>query len=198
MAIIGRPIDRVDGQLKVTGAAKYAAEFSVPDAVHAVLVQSTIARRNDHRLRPDGSRGHARRAGDHHPRQCRQAVHRRASVPQAVPGPLLQNKDVHYNGQHVAVVVAEPLEQAQAAAARVRVTYSNGEAATSMDALLGQAYPPKNFRNGARPPDSLSRRSGRRIRRRGGAGWMPLTSRRSNITMRWSRMRRSRRGTAIG
>src|SRR5579863_3331689 len=42
MAIIGQPIDRVDGRLKVTGRAKYAAEFAVPGVVHAVLVQSTI------------------------------------------------------------------------------------------------------------------------------------------------------------
>ena len=33
MAIIGQPIDRVDGRLKVTGRAKYAAEFAVPDVV---------------------------------------------------------------------------------------------------------------------------------------------------------------------
>ena len=42
MASIGQPIDRVDGRLKVTGRAKYAAEFAVPGVVHAVLVQSTI------------------------------------------------------------------------------------------------------------------------------------------------------------
>jgi xanthine dehydrogenase YagR molybdenum-binding subunit len=46
------------------------------------------------------------------------------------------------------------LEQAQAAAAAVRVNYTKGEAATSMDAVLSQAYPPKHFRNGQRPPDS--------------------------------------------
>jgi xanthine dehydrogenase YagR molybdenum-binding subunit len=75
-------------------------------------------------------------------------------VQQAVAGPLLQNKEILFNGQHVAVVVAETLEQAQAAASAVRVTYSRGEAATSMDVMLGQAYVPKHFRNGQRPPDS--------------------------------------------
>ena len=42
MASIGQGIDRVDGRLKVAGRAHYAAEFAVPDVVHAVLVQSTI------------------------------------------------------------------------------------------------------------------------------------------------------------
>jgi len=40
---LGQNIDRIDGPLKVTGAATYAAEFKLPDCVHAVLVQSTIA-----------------------------------------------------------------------------------------------------------------------------------------------------------
>src|SRR5690242_16837390 len=39
---VGAPIDRVDGRLKVTGKARYAAEFDVPDLAHAVLVQSWI------------------------------------------------------------------------------------------------------------------------------------------------------------
>jgi len=43
MALVGKPLDRIDGRLKVTGAARYAAEFRLPEVVHAVLVQSTIA-----------------------------------------------------------------------------------------------------------------------------------------------------------
>ncbi len=41
--IIGDPVDRVDGPLKVTGAAPYPSDFTFPDLTHAVLVQSTIA-----------------------------------------------------------------------------------------------------------------------------------------------------------
>jgi hypothetical protein len=41
---IGQPLNRVDGQLKVTGAAKYSAEYAIEGLVHAVLVGSTIAR----------------------------------------------------------------------------------------------------------------------------------------------------------
>src|SRR5690242_13909796 len=41
-SIIGAPFDRIDGRLKVTGGATYAAEFKVPNLVHAVLVQSTV------------------------------------------------------------------------------------------------------------------------------------------------------------
>src|SRR5438270_3719751 len=41
---VGQPLDRIDGRLKVTGGARYAAEYAVPDVVHAVLVTSTIAK----------------------------------------------------------------------------------------------------------------------------------------------------------
>src|ERR1700730_17991217 len=41
--IIGASVDRVDGPLKVTGAALYPSDFTYPDLTHAVLVQSTIA-----------------------------------------------------------------------------------------------------------------------------------------------------------
>ena len=41
---VGTPLNRVDGRLKVTGGARYAAEFAVPNVVHAVIVTSTIAK----------------------------------------------------------------------------------------------------------------------------------------------------------
>jgi xanthine dehydrogenase YagR molybdenum-binding subunit len=43
VSLIGPAVDRVDGSLKVTGAAHYPGDFSFPDLAHAVLVQSTIA-----------------------------------------------------------------------------------------------------------------------------------------------------------
>ncbi len=44
MNLIGQPFDRTDGLLKVTGEARYAAEFPEARLAHAVLVTSTIAR----------------------------------------------------------------------------------------------------------------------------------------------------------
>ena len=41
---LGAPIDRVDGRLKVTGGARYAAELPVANPAHAVIVTSTVAR----------------------------------------------------------------------------------------------------------------------------------------------------------
>ena len=41
---IGAPMNRVDGHLKVTGGAKYSAEYELPNMSYAVLVGSTIAK----------------------------------------------------------------------------------------------------------------------------------------------------------
>lgn len=153
MAMIGKPIDRIDARLKVTGAATYAAEFHVANAVHAVLVQSTIAAGTISGFDLADAHGMPGVLAIITPDNAGKLSYPE-TVQQAVPGPLLQNKDVLFNGQHVAVVIARSLEQAEAAAAAVRVHYLSGEAATSMDAMLGQAYPPKQFRNGTRPPDS--------------------------------------------
>ena len=153
MANIGQGIDRVDGRLKVTGRARYAAEFAVPDVVHAVLVQSTIG--------AGAITGFDLTAAQKMPGVIAiitpdnaPKLHVQGGAQQTVRAPLLQDRDIHYNGQHVALVVAETLEQADAAGALVRVQYRRDEPITSMDAVLGQAYAPKKFRNGERPPDS--------------------------------------------
>ena len=43
MNVVGQPISRADGRLKVTGAARYTADIALAGAVHAAIVHSTIA-----------------------------------------------------------------------------------------------------------------------------------------------------------
>ena len=151
--ITGQPIDRRDGHQKVTGAATYAAEFQIPSVVHAVLVQSNVAAAQIAGFELAEAQGMpgvlAIITPDNAPRLAT-----RGGVPQAIAHPALQDSDVIYNGQHVAVVVADTLERAQAAAAAVKLHYHESEALTVMSSALDQAYVPKNFRNGERKPDS--------------------------------------------
>ncbi|WP_216850875.1 xanthine dehydrogenase family protein molybdopterin-binding subunit [Acidisphaera sp. L21] len=151
--ITGQPIDRRDGRQKVTGAATYAAEFAIPATVHAVLVQSTIAAGQIAGFDLAVAQGMpgvlAIITPDNAPK-----LSTKGGVPQAITQPALQDLEVIYNGQHVAIVVAETLERAQAAAAAVKLRYTEGEAQTTMEGALDQAYVPKNFRNGQRKPDS--------------------------------------------
>ena len=151
--ITGQPIDRLDGRLKVTGTATYAAEFPIPAAVHAVLVQSTVAAGQIAGFDLGQAQGMpgvlAIITPDNAPK-----LTDNGKVRQAVTQPTLQDSDILYNGQHVAIVVAETLERAQAAAAAVKLRYREGEAQTTMAGAMDQAYVPKNFRNGERSPDS--------------------------------------------
>src|SRR5258708_7036195 len=123
---IGAPRDRVDGRLKVTGGARYAAEFPVPSLAHAVLVQSTVASRRIEQIDTAAAQAapgvlavityrNARRL------QPQPAFPAGAASQTRVP---LQDDTVLYNGEHVAIVVGETLQQAQEAATLVRVTYA--------------------------------------------------------------------------
>jgi xanthine dehydrogenase YagR molybdenum-binding subunit len=145
MKSIGAPLDRIDGPLKVCGAARYSAEFTMPRMAHAVLVQSTVP--NGRIARIDTA------AAERSPGVVAVLTHRNAMrLPQGGKGAeqppqgrvlaLLQDDQVHYNGQPVAVVVADTLEQALGAAATVRVEYQRTAAALDFDAAKPRAYSP--------------------------------------------------------
>ena len=154
MPYIGQPIDRVDGHLKVTGRAKYAAEFAVPDVVHAVLVQSTVGSGAVLDFNLDEAKSMPGVLSIVTPQNALKLA-TKGGGPQTVRAPLLQDMNIAFNGQHIAIVIANTLEQADDAASRIQVKYRRDEPVTSMESVLGQAYPPKQFRNGERPPDSM-------------------------------------------
>jgi xanthine dehydrogenase YagR molybdenum-binding subunit len=125
-SIIGAPIDRVDGVQKICGRARYAAEFAPDRLVYGAIVQSTVPRGRIVRI----DTGDAERA----PGVLFVLTHRNAPrLPQnglaAVNPPagrtlsLLQDDAVHYNGQPIAVVVADSFERAVHASHLVRVAY---------------------------------------------------------------------------
>src|SRR3977135_1668131 len=119
--IVGQPIDRRDGRLKVTGHARYAAEFDIDTLAHAVLVQSTIA--SGEIAGFDLAAAQAAPGvltiitPDNAPRLAQNET-----SGGMIAKPLLQAKLVYYNGQHIALVVADTLERAQHAAELVQVS----------------------------------------------------------------------------
>jgi xanthine dehydrogenase YagR molybdenum-binding subunit len=143
---IGQAIDRKDGRLKVLGQAKYVAETSLPQLAYAVLVQSTIAAGTveDYDLREAQAM----------PGVLAILTPSNAPTLHGAPASLLQDKKVFYNGQNVAVVVADTLQRAQDAAQAVRVRYAAGKAVMTMDAAIHNAYEPKQFANGRAKADS--------------------------------------------
>lgn len=122
-AIIGSAVPRIDGPLKTTGTARYAADFNFPRMVYAVPVCATIASGSIKSL--DASRAEAMPGvllvlhhGNIGP-LFRNASGGRNSEQR----PPFEDENVYYWGQYVAVAIAETFEQAQAAAAAVRVAY---------------------------------------------------------------------------
>ena len=133
---IGQSVSRIDGRQKVTGRATYAAEFVVPGHAHAAIVRSRIA--NGRVANIDTSA--AERAGGviavlTHRNSPRLAYRpHKAGVDPAVGERLhvLQNDRINHQGQPVALVIAETLEQVQHAANLVAVTYAPETAATDV------------------------------------------------------------------
>lgn len=149
MALIGKPIDRVDARLKVTGAAKYAAEFNQTNMAYAFPVRSTIGKGTITRV--DAS------AAEKSSGVVMVLTHLNApllKVPdlqelKKIGGNMgetlvaLQDNKVHYFGQYVACVVAETYEQARGAAALVKVTYASEKPAIDLVASLPKGIKPQ-------------------------------------------------------
>ena len=151
MAITGKPIDRVDGRLKVTGAAKYAAEFNQNNMAYAFPVRSTIAKGT--LVRVDAS------AAKNSPGVVAVLTHLNAPRLKALDlqelrqsggfvyeslVPLQDNK-IQYFGQFIAVVVAETYEQARYAAALVKITYAKEKPAIDLESELPKGFRPERF-----------------------------------------------------
>lgn len=145
---VGRALPRIDGPLKVRGAARFAAEVSATGLTYATLVNSTIARGMIATL--DTA------AAEAAPGVVLVMTHRNAprmappalimADPQAAGSsslPVMQDASIHWNGEPVAVVVAETQEQADHAAALVRVTYRSAPARLSFAAAASSARRPE-------------------------------------------------------
>jgi xanthine dehydrogenase YagR molybdenum-binding subunit len=128
-AYIGTSQSRIDGVKKVTGAAKYAAEFNAPGLAYGSIVASTIAKGRITRIDTSGAK---RVAGvidviTHENRPSMAGNDKAYKDDLAPPGspfrPLYDDR-VMFNGQPIALVVAGTSEVARDAASRVRVEYA--------------------------------------------------------------------------
>src|SRR5688572_29162750 len=136
---IGKEMSRVDGVAKVTGQAKYAAEFRAPRLAYGFIVQGTVAKGAISSIDT--------REAEAAPGVVRVFTHLNASKlgsegEQDLASKALQSDRVVFNGQLVALVVGETFEQARYAARLVRVTYAPEPHATDTDALLEYARVP--------------------------------------------------------
>ncbi|SCU76912.1 Xanthine dehydrogenase, molybdenum binding subunit apoprotein [Cupriavidus necator] len=147
---LGKETPRVDGVAKVTGKAKYTAEFQVPHVAYGFLVLSTVAKG---RITAIDTRAAEQAAG-----VIRVFTHLNAGRLGKAPAPgeppqwswPLQSDRVFFNGQPIALVVAETYEQARHASRLVKVSYQAERHVTDLEAVLDRAV--TDPKNGAKPP----------------------------------------------
>jgi xanthine dehydrogenase YagR molybdenum-binding subunit len=150
MTAIGQALSRVDGWLKVTGAARYTADVPVADAVHAAIVHSTIARGRTVSI-DTAAAGAA-------PGVLALFTHRNMPRMNPTPKPWshlhphgqsylpLQDDKIHYAGQPIALVIAKTLDQATHAGMLIKVVY---------DAQQPVVFSPQTAREAVDPPQFL-------------------------------------------
>src|ERR1700722_12411274 len=126
---IGQPMERVDGRLKVTGKATYTAEHKIDHLAYAVMVTSTIAKG---RITAIDTSAAQRVTGvlavlthQDHLKLAKSPKEIQPGSPADRVLQLLQDDQVYYGNQPIAVAVAETLEAAQESASLVRVRYSS-------------------------------------------------------------------------
>lgn len=135
---LGQPVSRVDGPLKVQGKARFAAEFPYEDISYAALAFSSVARGKITEL--DVTAAEAAPGVilvmTYHNAPRMKAPSLMMSSPTAAGAsdlPVMQNDEIHWNGQPIALVLAETQEQADFAASLIKASYASLPAVTSFD-----------------------------------------------------------------
>lgn len=156
--VVGKPVSRVDGPLKVSGLAKYAVEHFEPGMLHGYVVLSTIATGRilsidlaeanalpgvvkifTHENRPDFTASRDGRWQD-------------SVAPPGSPFRPLESDRILFDGQPIALVIAESFEAARDAASRVRIEYQTQKPKTDIAREYVNSYDPPKKRSGIQPP----------------------------------------------
>ena len=147
---LGEPVSRLDGPLKVAGAARFAAEVRLEGLAYAAIVPAAIAKG---RLTAIDTAA-AQAAGGVIAIMTHQNSPRLRPTPLILDdpdgasfsnAPVMQDDVVRWNGEAVAVVVAETQEAAEHAASLVQVSYAREPARLSFEALLPSARQPAHI-----------------------------------------------------
>ena len=128
--LVGKPMNRVDGPLKVSGQAPYSAEIHRENQAYGVLVSAKIAKGHVESIDSsalDNIPGIIKVVSDpkHFLRNPQQGTETKA--------PTQGASEIFYHGQPIAVVVAETFEAAREGANAIRVTYKNETEQAALD-----------------------------------------------------------------
>jgi len=140
-------MSRIDGRLKVTGAARYSAEFTPAGMVYGVLVGSTITKGS---IRTIDTKAAERAPGVlkvitylNSPKIAGYQVEPGKPEPAKGTYKLFYNNKILFNGQPIAVVVADSFERALFAASLVKAQYNADPHHTSLRDNAAKAFAPE-------------------------------------------------------
>jgi xanthine dehydrogenase YagR molybdenum-binding subunit len=149
--LVGAPVSRVDGAFKVRGAAAFAAEVAMPGMVYAALAFATVARGRIVRLDTSAAEGA--------PGVILVMTYRNAPRMQTIPAflsgegkgamgaelPVMQDDRIRWNGQPIALVLAQTQEQADHAASLIEAACEAEAALTSFAEAKARGTEPAVF-----------------------------------------------------
>ncbi len=138
-------LSRIDGRLKVTGAAKYSAEYNVKGLTYGVLVGSTITRGSIKSIDTKQAENAPGVLAVITHLNCPKVPGYQADPAKPAPlkGPLkvFFDDQVLYNGQPIALVIADTFERALFAASLVKAQYVAEKHITSLKDNTGKSFP---------------------------------------------------------
>ncbi|HEX4342077.1 MAG TPA: xanthine dehydrogenase family protein molybdopterin-binding subunit, partial [Verrucomicrobiae bacterium] len=145
---LGKPMTRVDGRLKVTGAARYAAEFNPAGVLQAVALKSSIS---NGRIASIDTASAESSPGVRLVITHLNALKLKKPKPNQAGGGGIQNEErmplsddrISYGGQYVALVVADSLESAQHAASLIEIQYDQSSPVLKPSQAWESAKKPK-------------------------------------------------------
>lgn len=154
---IGQPVSRIDGRMKVTGQAQYAAEYAEEGMLYGVIVNSAVARG---RIRSIDVHAALAVTGvvdvmthENRPSISRfDLFYKDMTAPPGSPFRPLYDDRVVYSGQPVALVLATSFEAARCAAGLVKVDVEPEAHETDLLSQLHRKRDPKGMRLGFSPP----------------------------------------------
>ena len=148
--LIGAPVTRIDGPLKVKGAAPFSAEFPLQEMLYAAVAFSTIARGRITSLdtaAAEAASGVKLVMTWKNAPKLKPTPLFNSSPKAAGPSdlPIMQNSSIHWNGEAIALVLADTQEQADYAKSLIRATYQEEPAVTDFEQAIKNAREPKNI-----------------------------------------------------
>ena len=155
MSSIGQPLVRADGRAKVTGAARYSYEVSMPGAAYAVLITSGIARGRIVAMDTSAAERERGVVAVITPKNALRFPGKTHGEPPDRVIQVLQDDRILYSNQPIAVVVADTLERAVHAALVVRVRAEGEPHAVHLEKASTAPFPHDIVAGGRkREPDS--------------------------------------------